>query len=99
MKEIFKNNIKWEAYHKKQLQNKEYVALYINIMLEKYPKDRDFPLFLNMLRDIIIAREFDERVDRDGIHTALHPYSNPDFDTLVRALKALGLRFVVEEIV
>jgi probable addiction module antidote protein len=72
------------------------VALYFNICVEEDPGDGS--LIRRALGDIARARSMtqlarDTGLAREGLYKALSPEGNPEFTTIMKVVKALGLKF------
>jgi probable addiction module antidote protein len=84
----------WDAAH--SLETKEDIAAYLDAVLE----DGDPDLLKAALGDIARAKGMSEIAEAAGLgranlYKALSPDGNPAFATVVRVLKALGLRLSV----
>ena len=84
----------WDAAE--ALETKEDIAAYLNAVLE----DGDPELLKAALGDIARAKGMTEiaraaGLGRANLYKALSPDGNPEFATVVRVLKALGLRLSV----
>ncbi|MGE3476016.1 MAG: addiction module antidote protein [Rhodospirillaceae bacterium] len=82
---------KWDAAE--NLQSKEDVAAYLDAVLE----DGDSELLKAALGDIARAKGMTEIAEATGLgranlYKALSPEGNPEFSTVAKVLKALGLR-------
>ena len=82
---------KWDAAE--NLQSKEDVAAYLDAVLE----DGDSDLLKAALGDIARAKGMTEIAEATGLgranlYKALSPEGNPEFSTVAKVLKALGLR-------
>ena len=78
------------------LETKEDIAAYLDAVLE----DGDPDLLKAVLGDIARAKGMTEiaqaaGLGRTNLYKALSPDGNPEFATVVKVLKALGLRFSV----
>src|ERR1700730_17234532 len=85
---------RWDAAD--TLETKEYIAAYLDAVLE----DGDPDLLKAALGDIARAKGMTEiaqaaGLGRANLYKALSPDGNPDFATVARVLKALGLRLSV----
>jgi len=72
------------------------VVMYFNICVEEYPGDGS--LNRRALGDIARARSMtqlarDTGLAREGLYKALSPEGNPEFATIMKVVKALGLKF------
>lgn len=81
------------------LQTEEDILAYLDAALE----DSDPALIVAVLGDIarakgmaLVARE--TGLGRESLYKALSPSGNPEFATVLKVLKALGLRFHVESV-
>ena len=79
------------------LETPDDVALY----LEEAFKDGDQQLIVKALGDVARSRGMTEiarqtGLGRESLYKALGPTGNPEFGTVLRVLKALGLRLSVE---
>ena len=77
------------------LATEEDVALYFEACLEDDPGDGS--LVRKALGDIARARSMtqlarDTGMSREGLYKALSPEGNPEFATVMKVIKALGLR-------
>jgi probable addiction module antidote protein len=84
----------WDAAD--TFENKEDIAAYLDAVLE----DGDPDLLKAALGDIARAKGMTEIAQAAGLghanlYKALSPDSSPEFATVVKVLKALGLRFSV----
>ena len=89
-----RETIPWDAAD--TLKSKEDIAAYLDAVLE----DGDLELLQAALGDIAraegmtgIARDLE--LGRANLYKALSPKGNPEFATVVKVLKALGLRLSV----
>ena len=85
---------RWDAAD--TLQTKEDIAAYLDAVLE----DGDPELLKAALGDIARAKGMTELaraagLGRTGLYKALSPDGNPEFVTVAKVLKALGLRLSV----
>ena len=81
------------------LHTEEDQALYLEACLSEDPGDGS--LIRVALGDIARARGMsqlarDTGISRDGLYKALSPSGNPEFSTVLKVLKALGLRLRAE---
>jgi probable addiction module antidote protein len=89
------NNLKvWDA--SQHLDSEEMVFAYMNAAIE----DGDAALFTAALGDIARARGMTEIANRAGLsreslYRALSSEGNPEFATIVKVMKAMGLRMSV----
>jgi probable addiction module antidote protein len=84
----------WDAAD--ALQSKEDIAAYLDAVLE----DGDLELLKAALGDIARAKGMtdiarDSKLGRANLYKALSPEGNPEFATVAKVLKALGLRLSV----
>ena len=88
------------SYHEdliRSLRNPETASLYLNEALEE--GDKDF--FLQALRHVLEAQggmtrlARDTKLNRVSIYKMLGSKGNPAFDSILRLLKAAGVRFTV----
>ena len=75
------------------LETEEDMAAYLNVALE----DGDPRLIMAVLGDIARARRMGSVVqnadmDRESIYKSLSPDGNPEFATVIKVVRALGLR-------
>ena len=75
------------------LNDEETVAEYITAALE----DPNPDVFLTAVRDVARARGMaqlakDAGLGRESLYKALSPEGNPEFSTILKVVKALGLR-------
>jgi len=90
---------KWDVQD--SLQTPEDCALYIKAALEEAGDD---PAFMAaVLGDVARSRGMaqtarDAGITREGLYKAVAPDGNPSYATMVKVLRALGLRFTVEAI-
>lgn len=80
------------------LETPEDIALY----LEEVFKDGDQQLIVEAIGDVARSRGMTEisrttGLGRESLYKALGPTGNPEFGTILRVLKALGLRLSVEK--
>jgi probable addiction module antidote protein len=85
---------RWDAAE--TLETKEDIAAYLDAVLE----DRDSDLLKAALGDIARAKGMTEiakaaGLGRANLYKALSPDGNPEFATVARVLKAIGLRLSV----
>lgn len=84
---------KWDVVA--HLQSEEQMVLYLEACFEEDPGDGS--LIRAALGDIARARGMaqlarDTGLTREGLYKALAPEGNPEFSTVVKVVKALGLR-------
>ena len=84
---------RWDAAD--DLKTEEDVAMYFDICLEEDPGDGS--LIRRALGDIARARGMtqlarDTGLAREGLYKALSPEGNPEFATIMKVIKALGLK-------
>jgi probable addiction module antidote protein len=89
-----RETIPWDAAD--TLKSKEDIAAYLDAVLE----DGDLELLQAALGDIARAEGMtgiarDSELGRANLYKALSPKGNPEFATIVKVLKALGLRLSV----
>jgi probable addiction module antidote protein len=89
-----RETIPWDAAD--TLKSKEDIAAYLDAVLE----DGDLELLQAALGDIARAEGMtgiarDSELGRANLYKALSPQGNPEFATIVKVLKALGLRLSV----
>jgi len=89
-----RNTRRWDAAE--TLKTKEDIAAYLDAVLE----DGDAELLKAALGDIARAKGMTEiaeaaGVGRTNLYKALSPEGNPEFATVAKVLKALGLRLTV----
>lgn len=85
---------KWDVVD--QLNTEEDMRLYFEACLEEDPGDGS--LIRAALGDIARARGMtqlarDTGLAREGLYKALSPEGNPEFSTIMKVVKALGLKF------
>lgn len=85
---------KWDVVD--QLDTEEDMRLYFEACLEEDPGDGS--LIRAALGDIARARGMtqlarDTGLAREGLYKALSPEGNPEFSTIMKVVKALGLKF------
>ena len=85
---------RWDAAD--DLKSEEDVALYFQACVEEDPGDGS--LIRAALGDIARARSMtqlarDTGLAREGLYKALSPDGNPEFATIMKVVKALGLKF------
>lgn len=85
---------RWDAAD--DLKSEEDVALYFQACVEDDPGDGS--LIRAALGDIARARSMtqlarDTGLAREGLYRALSPDGNPEFTTIMKVVKALGLKF------
>ena len=85
---------RWDAAD--YLKSDEDVALYFQACVEEDPGDGS--LIRAALGDIARARSMtqlarDTGLAREGLYKALSPDGNPEFATIMKVVKALGLKF------
>lgn len=85
---------KWDVVD--QLNTEEDMRLYFEACLEEDPGDGS--LIRSALGDIARARGMtqlarDTGLAREGLYKALSPEGNPEFSTIMKVVKALGLKF------
>ena len=83
---------RWDAVD--YLKTDEDMALYLNACLEEDPGDGT--LIRAALNDVSRARGMsqlarDSGITREGLYKALSPSGNPEFSTVLKVIKALGL--------
>jgi probable addiction module antidote protein len=83
------------------LETEEDIALYLNACAEEDPGDGS--LIRAALNDIARARGMtqlahDAGLTREGLYKALAPDGNPQFSTVMRVFKALGVRLHAEPV-
>ena len=84
---------RWDAAD--DLQTQEDVAMYFSICVDEDPGDGS--LIRRALGDIARARSMsqlarDTGLAREGLYKALSPDGNPEFATIMKVIKALGLK-------
>lgn len=84
---------KWDVVE--HLKGEEEIRLYLEACFEEDPGDGS--LIRAALGDIARARGMaqlarDTGLTREGLYKALSPGGNPEFSTVVKVIKALGLR-------
>lgn len=84
---------RWDAAD--DLKTEEDVAMYFDICVEEDPGDGS--LIRRALGDIARARGMtqlarDTGLAREGLYKALSPEGNPEFATIMKVIKALGLK-------
>lgn len=84
---------KWDVVD--HLQTEEDMALYLDACVEEDPGDGS--LIRAALGDIARARGMsqlarDTGLAREGLYKALSPEGNPEFSTIMKVIKALGLK-------
>ena len=84
---------KWDAVD--HLQSEEAMGLYLEACFEEDPGDGS--LIRAALGDLARARGMsqlakDTGLTREGLYKALSPDGNPEFSTVVKVVKALGLK-------
>jgi len=84
---------KWDVVE--QLKTEDDLTLYFEACLEEDPGDGS--LVRAALGDIARARGMaqlarDTGLSREGLYKALSPEGNPEFTTVLKVIKALGLR-------
>ena len=84
---------RWDAAD--DLKTQEDVAMYFNICVEEDPGDGS--LIRRALGDIARARSMsqlarDTGLAREGLYKALSSDGNPEFATIMKVIKALGLK-------
>lgn len=89
-----RETIPWDAAD--TLQSKEDIAAYLDAVLE----DGDLELLKAAIGDIARAKGMTEiargsKLGRANLYKALSPKGNPEFVTVAKVLKALGLRLSV----
>jgi len=77
------------------LKTEEDMALYLDACLDEDPGDGT--LVRAALNDVARARGMsqlakDTGITRDGLYKALSPSGNPEFSTVLKVIKALGLK-------
>jgi probable addiction module antidote protein len=85
---------RWDAAD--DLKSEEDAALYFQACVEEDPGDGS--LIRAALGDIARARSMtqlarDTGLAREGLYKALSPDGNPEFATIMKVVKALGLKF------
>jgi probable addiction module antidote protein len=85
---------RWDAAD--DLKSEEDVALYFQACIDEDPGDGS--LIRAALGDIARARSMtqlarDTGLAREGLYKALSPDGNPEFATIMKVVKALGLKF------
>ena len=85
---------RWDAAD--YLESDEDVALYFQACVDEDPGDGS--LIRAALGDIARARSMtqlarDTGLAREGLYKALSPDGNPEFATIMKVVKALGLKF------
>lgn len=85
---------RWDAAD--SLKSDEDVALYFQACVDEDPGDGS--LIRAALGDIARARSMtqlarDTGLAREGLYKALSPDGNPEFATIMKVVKALGLKF------
>ena len=88
---------RWDAAD--HLKTEEDITLYFEACLEEDPGDGS--LVRVALGDIARARSMtklaqDTGISREGLYRALSADGNPEFTTIMKVIKALGLRLHVE---
>jgi probable addiction module antidote protein len=78
-----------------QLKTDEDMALYVNACLDEDPGDGS--VVCAALKDVAQARGMsqlarDTGISREGLYKALSPSGNPEFSTVLKVIKALGLK-------
>lgn len=81
------------------LQSDEDCALYLQACIEEAPDDA--ALFSQALGDIARARGMmqlarDTGITREGLYKALGDQGNPSLSTVLKVLRALGMRLQIE---
>jgi probable addiction module antidote protein len=81
------------------LETEEDIALYLNACTEEDPGDGS--LIRAALNDIARARGMsnlarETGLTREGLYKALSPEGNPEFSTIMKVIKALGVRLHAE---
>ncbi len=89
---------KWDAVD--NLKTDEDMALYLDACLEEDPGDGS--LIRAALGDIARAKGMsqlarDTGLAREGLYKALSADGNPEFGTVLKVIKALGMRLHVEQ--
>lgn len=84
---------KWDVVE--HLKNDEDIAFYLDACLEEDPGDGS--LIRAALGDIARARGMsqlarDTGLAREGLYKALSPDGNPEFATIMKVIRALGIR-------
>ena len=84
---------KWDVVE--QIKTDEDMALYLDACMEEDPGDGS--LIRAALGDIARARGMsqlarDTGLAREGLYKALSPEGNPEFATVMKVIKALGLK-------
>jgi probable addiction module antidote protein len=92
--DMVRNTSRWDAAD--SLETKEDIAAYLDAVLE----DGDPDLLKAALGDVARAKGMTEiaqaaGLGRANLYKALSPEGNPEFATVARVLKALGLRLSV----
>jgi len=90
---------KWDVVD--HLKTEEDITLYFNACIEDDPGDGS--LIRAALSDIARARGMaqlarDTGLTREGLYKALSPEGNPHFSTILKVIKALGVRLHAEPI-
>jgi len=90
---------RWDATD--YLDTEEDMALYLDACLEEDPGDGS--LIRSALGDIARARGMtqlahDTGLTREGLYKALSTTGNPEFATILKVVRALGLQFHVQAI-
>lgn len=84
---------RWDAAD--HLKTEEDVALYLDACLDDDPGDGS--LVRAALNDVARAKGMsqlakDTGISREGLYKALSPSGNPEFSTMLKVIKALGLQ-------
>jgi len=90
---------KWDP--EEDLQTDEDVAIYLNACVEEDPGDGS--LIRAALGDIARARGMsqlarDTGLAREGLYRALSADGNPEFTTIMKVMRALGVRLRAESV-
>ncbi len=78
------------------LRDEEDMAIYLTVVLE----DGDLPLIMAALGDVARAKKMasvaqTSGLGRESLYKSLSPNGNPEFATVLKVIRALGLRLQV----